>query len=66
MANTHSPVQHLAVDRPNRFGGTTHTTLCGRGRFQSAGDDMNRVEDRAAVTCKFCLRLLSKATGEKQ
>lgn len=51
---------HKHKNRPNRFGGTTYTTLCGRMNAASS-DGMNVAETEAEVTCKFCLRIMAAA-----
>lgn len=50
-------VQHKANNRPNRFGGTTYRTLCGRTN-RACTDGMNVADTDEAVTCKFCLRTM--------
>lgn len=44
---------HLAISKPNRFGGMTTTTLCNRESLQSE-DGMNSTDKPEEVTCKFC------------
>ena len=44
------------VERPN--GAILTTTLCGRMSAKGA-DAINSTDDRAEVTCKFCLRALA-------
>lgn len=48
---------HKDRQRPNRFGGTTYTTLCGRTN-RACSDGMNIADTDAEVTCKFCLKLM--------
>jgi len=48
---------HKGRQHPNRFGGTTTTTLCGRMNA-ACSDGMNIADDDAYVTCRFCLRQL--------
>ena len=45
---------HTGRQHPNRFGGTTTTTLCGRTNA-ACSDGMN-IADDDGVTCRFCLR----------
>ncbi len=46
---------HLATCRPNRFGGFTTHTLCGRDNKANL-DGCNSTGNPAEVTCKFCLK----------
>jgi hypothetical protein len=48
------------IERPN--GSRLTTTACGRMSNQCA-DGINSTDDRAKVTCKFCLRALSTNEG---
>lgn len=48
-------VLHKANNRPNKFGGTTYRTLCGRTNA-ACTDGANVADSDAEVTCKFCLR----------
>jgi hypothetical protein len=45
------PVTHVYVSRPNHFGGTTHTTLCGR-----MADPSRTANTSPTVNCKLCLK----------
>lgn len=51
-------VLHKDRNRPNRYGGTTYGTLCGRTNRRNA-DGMNVALTDDAVTCKFCLRAMA-------
>lgn len=51
-------VKHKDKNRPNRYGGTTYGTLCGRMN-SACSDGMNVADTDAEVTCKFCLRLMA-------
>lgn len=46
-----SPVNHIYVNRPGPWGGTFHTTLCGRMALPT-----EKVSATSEVTCKLCLR----------
>jgi len=49
---------HLArVINPNRFGGISTTTLCGRANA-ACMDGMNSTDKQEEVTCSFCLRII--------
>jgi hypothetical protein len=48
---------HMQKVRPGVFGGTVNGTLCNRIRVLSGG--MNLTDNRAEVTCSFCLRMLA-------
>lgn len=48
---------HKDKQRPNRFGGTTYTTLCGRMNRRST-EGMNIADTDDQVTCKFCLKIM--------
>lgn len=51
-------VKH-AAKKVERGSHTIYTTLCGRMNKQSR-DGMNIADTDAGVTCKFCLRILSR------
>lgn len=53
---------HLAKQVERRNGAVLTTTACGRMSNQCA-DGINSTDDRAKVTCKFCLRALSTNEG---
>lgn len=58
---------HQGLQRANRFGGVTFTTLCGRMNA-ACPDGMNIADKPESVTCAFCRRdrrfvLHSTATG---
>lgn len=48
---------HKVVDRKNRWGGFSKTTLCGRSNSNST-DGMNVTSKESEVTCKFCLKMI--------
>jgi hypothetical protein len=48
---------HMQRVRPGVFGGTVNGTLCNRMRVLA--DGMNLTDNRAEVTCSFCLRMLA-------
>lgn len=48
---------HLAVCKPNNFGGHNFDTLCGRESGELA--EKNAEDSKAKVTCKLCLRILN-------
>jgi hypothetical protein len=50
---------HYAIQRANRFGGFTVTTLC-RRMNKASTDGINSTTDAAAVTCGFCKPLLKR------
>jgi len=54
-----SQVTHVYVSRPGPFGGTLHTTLCGR-----MADPSRTMNTSADVNCKLCLRLANKSSGK--
>jgi len=45
------PVNHVYISRPGPFGGTVHTTLCGRMALPLRNESKAKV-----VTCKLCPR----------
>jgi hypothetical protein len=47
-------VTHSYINRRNPFGGTLHTTRCGRMALPA-----NDTRETSGVTCKLCLRILS-------
>lgn len=49
---------HKDNNRPNRWGGTTYGSLCGRLNAQCE-DGMNVALTDEEVTCKFCLRIMA-------
>lgn len=51
---------HMAKVVERRNGALLTTTVCGR-MSGKAQDGINSTDDRAKVTCKFCLRALSEA-----
>lgn len=52
-------VLHEVRVRSNRFGGTSHGTLCGRTN-RACTDGMNIASTSAEVTCKFCLKRMEQ------
>jgi len=52
---------HLAVCRPNEYGGFNYDTLCGResGEFAERADDINSTAEEALVDCKLCLQIMA-------
>ena len=46
------PVKHLAVSKPNKYGGYDYNTLCGRGA------EKNVEVKPGEITCRLCLRIL--------
>lgn len=57
-------VLHKSKRRPNAFGGTTQTTLC--GRMALGGDGMNIAASDDAVTCKICLFRLANLVAHRE
>jgi hypothetical protein len=49
---------HLSIVRPGPFGGTLYTSLCRRMSGKSEGG-MNVTDNRADVTCDYCLRAIA-------
>ena len=45
-ASLHGPVTHIYISRPGPFGGTVHTTLCGRMALPTDKD--------TGAPCKLC------------
>lgn len=45
------PVTHVYVNRPSPFGGTQHTTLCGRMALPTLKQSASHI-----VNCKLCLK----------
>jgi len=50
---------HLAVTKPNAFGGFNTSTLCGRDLRSYTDDTVNAVEQRQDVTCGHCVKILA-------
>jgi hypothetical protein len=50
------PKTHLAVCKPNKWGGHQFDTLC--GRESGALDEKNAEGAEAKVTCKICLAII--------
>lgn len=49
-------VLHRSIFKPNRFGGVSTTTLC--GRVDGSGQDYNVADSDDEVTCFYCRRIL--------
>ena len=52
-------VTHWYQVKPGVFGGTLTTSLC--GRLRTTSDGMNLTDDMKEVSCKFCIKSLSRA-----
>lgn len=53
---------HLYTER-KQWGGTLHTTLCGRVRNL---DDYNNTEKVEEVTCHFCKQIIEARAARKR
>lgn len=56
------PVIHLSRHSPNAYGGYTAGSIC--RRLAVTEDGMNVTKDRAAVTCKLCLKEMRREAAQ--
>lgn len=54
------PKVHLAVCKPNKYGGHNYDTLCGRESGELA--ERNAEDSEEQVTCKLCRQIMADPT----